>query len=53
MGYSTPHQGLVVDLGPLNAIQVHPDGRAVVGAGARLGEVYTAVAKAGRLLPAG
>ncbi|MFD8496940.1 FAD-binding oxidoreductase [Amycolatopsis sp. NPDC059657] len=52
-GYSTPHQGLVVDLGPLNAIQVHPDGRAVVGAGARLGEVYTAVAKAGRLLPAG
>ncbi|WP_370949056.1 FAD-binding oxidoreductase [Amycolatopsis sp. cg5] len=53
VGYSTPDQGLVVDLGPLNTIEVRPDGRAVVGAGARLGDVYTAVAKAGRLLPAG
>ncbi|MFJ6673005.1 FAD-binding oxidoreductase [Actinosynnema sp. NPDC091369] len=51
--YSTPHQGLVVDLAPMNGVEVRPDGTAVVGAGARLGDVYAALAAAGRCLPLG
>ncbi|MFE2757028.1 FAD-binding oxidoreductase, partial [Actinosynnema sp. NPDC059335] len=51
--YSTPDRGLVVDLGPMNRIEVRPDGTAVVGAGARLGDVYAALAAAGRCLPLG
>ncbi|MEV8437546.1 FAD-binding oxidoreductase [Actinosynnema sp. NPDC051121] len=51
--YSTPHDGLVVDLEPMNGIEVRPDGTAVIGAGARLGEVYAALAAAGRCLPLG
>ncbi|MEU4443501.1 FAD-binding protein [Actinosynnema sp. NPDC050801] len=51
--YSTPHDGLVVDLGPMNGVEVRPDGTAVVGAGARLGDVYAALAAAGRCLPLG
>ncbi|MCE6996666.1 FAD-binding oxidoreductase [Saccharothrix sp. S26] len=51
--YSTPHDGLVIDLGPMNRIEVRPDGTAVVGAGARLGDVYAALAAAGRCLPLG
>ncbi|HEY2061347.1 MAG TPA: FAD-binding oxidoreductase [Amycolatopsis sp.] len=52
-GYSTVDGGLVVDLGRLAGIEVRPDGRAVVGAGARLGPVYAALGAAGRALPAG
>ncbi|MEV1113562.1 FAD-binding oxidoreductase [Actinosynnema sp. NPDC049800] len=51
--YSTPHDGLVVDLGPMAGVDVRPDGTAVIGAGARLGDVYAALAAAGRCLPLG
>lgn len=52
-GYSTPDNGIVVDLGKLADVQVRGDGTAVVGAGARLIDVYAALAAAGRCLPAG
>lgn len=52
-GYSTPDRGVVVDLGALNRITVKDDGTAVVGAGARLMDVYTALAAHQRALPAG
>ncbi|MFG1928473.1 FAD-dependent oxidoreductase [Cryptosporangium sp. NPDC048952] len=52
-GYSTPDRGVVVDLGAFNKITVADDGTAVVGAGARLMDVYTALAARGRALPAG
>ncbi|WP_157537300.1 FAD-binding oxidoreductase [Kitasatospora azatica] len=53
LGYSVPNGGLVMDLRPMARVQVLPDGTARVGAGARLIEVYAALAQAGRLLPAG
>ena len=52
-GYSTPEQGLVVDVGPMTQVEVRPGGSAVVGAGARLIGVYAALAAHGRALPAG
>jgi FAD/FMN-containing dehydrogenase len=52
-GYSAPDNGLVVDLSKMNSIVVRSDGTAVIGAGARLIDVYTTLAKAGRLLAAG
>jgi len=52
-GYSTPDSGLVVDLGGLKDVQVQSDGTATIGAGARLMDVYAALADAGRCLPAG
>lgn len=52
-GYSTPDGGLVVDLGPMATVQVAADGTAVVGAGARLIDVYTELAAHSRALPAG
>lgn len=51
-GYSTPDNGLVLDLRPMAAVRVDGD-TATVGAGARLMEVYAALAAAGRALPAG
>lgn len=51
-GYSTPPNGLVLDLRPMAAVQVDGD-RAVIGAGARLMDVYSTLASAGRALPAG
>jgi FAD/FMN-containing dehydrogenase len=53
LGYSVPDGGLVMDLRPMAQVQVQPDGTVQVGAGARLIEVYAALAGAGRLLPAG
>ena len=53
VGYSTPDGGLVVDLRGMSGVQVQPDGSAVVGAGARLIDVYAGLADSGRLLPAG
>src|SRR5437660_1397579 len=44
--------GLVVDLAGMSGVQVDGD-TAVIGAGARLIDVYTALAAAGRCLPAG
>jgi hypothetical protein len=52
-GYSVPDGGLVVDVGPMSKVDVRPDGTAVIGAGARLKDVYAALARAGRCLPAG
>jgi hypothetical protein len=51
-GYSSPDNGLVVDLSPMADIKVD-NNQAVVGGGARLMEVYAALASAGRALPAG
>ncbi|MEV4057951.1 FAD-dependent oxidoreductase [Amycolatopsis sp. NPDC049688] len=51
-GYSVPEGGLVVDVAGLNKIDVQ-GGKAVIGAGAKLGAVYAALAQAGRALPAG
>jgi FAD/FMN-containing dehydrogenase len=51
--YSTPHDGLVVDLARMAGVEVRPDGTAVVGAGARLSDVYSALTAAGRCLPLG
>ncbi|WP_081790055.1 FAD-binding oxidoreductase [Kutzneria albida] len=52
-GYSTPDHGLVVDLGGMKGVEVRADGTAVIGAGARLIEVYSALADQGRCLPGG
>lgn len=52
-GYSTPDNALIVDLSGMSSVQVNADGTAVIGAGARLIDVYTALAAAGRCLPAG
>jgi FAD/FMN-containing dehydrogenase len=51
-GYSTPDRGLVLDLRPMATVRVDGE-NAVVGGGARLMEVYAALAGAGRALPAG
>ncbi|GAA2791107.1 FAD-binding oxidoreductase [Saccharopolyspora taberi] len=51
-GYSVPPDGLVVDVADLSAVDVQGD-LVTVGAGARIGDVYTAVAGAGRALPGG
>jgi FAD/FMN-containing dehydrogenase len=52
-GYSTPEGALIVDLSGLSSVQVNADGTAMIGAGARLIDVYTALAGVGRCLPAG
>jgi FAD/FMN-containing dehydrogenase len=52
-GFSTPDDGVVVDVSALKGITVKNDGTAVVGAGARLIDVYAALAAHGRALPAG
>jgi FAD/FMN-containing dehydrogenase len=52
-GFSTPDNGVVVDVSALDRITVRGDGTAVVGAGARLMDVYAALAAHGRALPAG
>jgi FAD/FMN-containing dehydrogenase len=52
-GYSTT-TGLVVDVTRMNTVQVDAStGNALVGAGARLIDVYAAVAQYGRVIPAG
>jgi FAD/FMN-containing dehydrogenase len=45
--------GIVLDLSGLDGISVADDGTATIGAGARLGQVYTALHAHGRTLPAG
>jgi FAD/FMN-containing dehydrogenase len=53
-GYSTLSDGVVLDLGKLNAIKVDKlAGTATVGAGAQLIDVYAGLAKAGATVPAG
>ena len=46
-------EGLVLDLGRLNAITVGPGGRATIGAGARLAQVYDALHKRRLTVPGG
>ena len=53
LGYSVPDGGLVMDLRPMAHVRVQPDGTVRIGAGARLIEVYAALAQAGRVLPGG
>ncbi|MFF4381615.1 FAD-binding oxidoreductase [Kitasatospora sp. NPDC001547] len=53
LGYGIPARGLVIDLRRMADVRVQPDGTAEIGAGARLIEVYAALADAGRLLPGG
>jgi FAD/FMN-containing dehydrogenase len=50
-GYSTPEGGLVIDVGALSKVDVHGD-QVVIGAGARLRDVYAALTGQGRALPA-
>ena len=45
--------GIVLDLSGLDAISVADDGVATIGAGARLGQMYSALHAHGRTLPAG
>src|SRR3954469_11899727 len=52
-GFSTPNNGVVVDLSALKTITVRSDGTAVVGAGVKLLDLYSALAAHGRALPAG
>ncbi|CAM3986937.1 FAD-binding oxidoreductase [Kibdelosporangium persicum] len=52
-GYSVPESGLQVDLSELKKVAVRPDGTVRIGAGAKLVDVYTELAKAGKCLPAG
>ncbi|WP_239001758.1 FAD-binding oxidoreductase [Mycobacteroides sp. CBMA 326] len=51
-GYCIPDDGLVVDLGRMSAVSVTGP-LAVVGAGARLIDVYAGIADAGRMLGGG
>jgi FAD/FMN-containing dehydrogenase len=51
-GYSVPDSGLVVDLKAMNRVDIQ-GATATIGAGARLFDVYTALAQAGRCIPAG
>jgi hypothetical protein len=51
-GYSTT-SGVIVDVSRLHAISLTADGRAAIGAGARLIDVYATLAQHGRAVPAG
>lgn len=50
-GYSTT-QGVVIDVTPLRSVSIS-DGKATVGAGARLGDVYDAMSTRGLTVPGG
>jgi len=51
-GYSVPESGLVIDVAALNKVEIRGT-QAVIGAGAKLKDVYAGLAQAGRALPAG
>src|SRR5438093_3902528 len=51
-GYSTT-SGVIVDVSRLNGVVLDRHGHAVIGAGARLIDVYDHLAKHGRTVPAG
>src|SRR5215218_9863319 len=51
-GYSTTASGVVVDLARMRGVRV-ANGRATVGAGARLFDVYARLARRGLVVPAG
>lgn len=52
-GRSSISDGIVLDLSRLDTITVGDDGRATIGAGAQLGQVYEALHRQGRTLPLG
>jgi FAD/FMN-containing dehydrogenase len=52
-GYSTVRDGVVVDVSRIDRVQLRANQTAVVGAGAALIDVYTALAAGGRTIPAG
>jgi FAD/FMN-containing dehydrogenase len=52
-GYSSPENGLQIDLRKLAGIEVLPGDQVRVGAGANLGEVSRVLAASGRCLPTG
>ncbi|SDG55531.1 Tat (twin-arginine translocation) pathway signal sequence [Lentzea fradiae] len=52
-GYSTPENGLQVDLRDLADVEVLPGDRVRIGAGAALGDVSRVLAASGRCLPTG
>ncbi|MBE1581630.1 FAD-binding oxidoreductase [Amycolatopsis roodepoortensis] len=51
-GYSVPDGGLMIDLGGMSSVDVQGE-QVVIGAGAKLKDVYAALGGAGRCLPAG
>lgn len=51
-GYSTT-RGVIVDLSKMSRVTVTADGRAVVGSGARLFDVYSTLARSGLAIPTG
>nr|WP_158077415.1 FAD-binding oxidoreductase [Amycolatopsis keratiniphila] len=51
-GYSVPDGGLMIDLGGMSSVDVQGE-RVVIGAGAKLKNVYATLGAAGRCLPAG
>jgi FAD/FMN-containing dehydrogenase len=52
-GYSTPTGGLVIDVAPMSQIQIKDERTVVIGAGAKLKDVYEVLAQSRRCLPAG
>jgi hypothetical protein len=52
-GGTSTTPGVVLNVTPMNAIQVNGDGTARIGAGARLGEVYDALISKGVCIPSG
>ncbi|MDH0868273.1 FAD-binding oxidoreductase [Mitsuaria sp. GD03876] len=52
VGASATDAGLLIDTGPMDGVRME-GGIAVVGAGAKLADVYRAVFDAGRILPSG
>jgi len=53
VAYSVPENGLVIDLSALAGVRVAADGTATVGAGTTMIDLYEAIGRAGRALPAG
>ncbi|KZB82132.1 FAD-binding oxidoreductase [Amycolatopsis regifaucium] len=51
-GYSVPDGGLMLDLGGMSSVDVQGE-QVVIGAGAKLKDVYATLGGAGRCLPAG
>lgn len=51
-GYSSG-QGMVLDVGPMNTVQVNNNGTATIGAGAKLADVYTQLIAKGVCIPSG
>ncbi|MEV6235291.1 FAD-binding oxidoreductase [Lentzea sp. NPDC051838] len=52
-GYSSPENGLQIDLRELEAVEILPGDQVRVGAGAQLGDVSRVLAASGRALPTG